>query len=750
MASIGVDFGSAYARMGSLRSGVPTLLPFHDGSPWVPSVVCVDDGEILVGTAALACATTHPTCTVRGVKRILGRTFSEPWVDRLRARLPFATEPGRDDKLLVRLGRCAVEPEAVAELILRRVITCAEGTCRTFPLSAVIGVPTWFEASACDALERAAHRAGFLRVELMHEAVAAALAHPTCQSGLTAVVDLGASACSASVLRVGPEEVVLLSSATDRGAGGEEVDHVLLQWVRESLEERHGPARDDACVLESMRQACEWARRDMLHHDTTVASVSYASVAWGIRPQRVGFQRAGVEALMRPIAKRVESVCEQALSDADIDAASLSAIYVVGGMADTAVFRAAIERSLGSITLSSVPASDAVALGATIRAAVIDGLVQGVPLVDARGAQPPTSDVVPVLEPVANQQTEAPEFAPSEEQEDDFEHDDTTSALFTAELLHGSQRHPKGIPLEASCEEPVCSNRRSFRVQGPVRDPIVDRADAICRHMTPLKSVSERSVDVLLRTLSEIEHDGFVERAVSHMQRAASYEVRSALVGYIQRFVDGHEHHLGPVVAVAAAGDALRLMNALASRASESARRAIGFGLRSSFATVRMHALACVTQDNNSWLDWQYLQPLLTDGEQEVRLQVLELMTQRRFAAAGLALARRIRSDVFDHLSVQERKLLLDALALVSPKRAETYAIGLLESNRLFASNEHNQSRAIAADYLARSDTKEALDALERNAQRWFVNASVVRSSASRAARKVEHRRSTMPPPPKP
>ena len=385
MASIGVDFGSAYVRMGTLRAGVPTLLRFPDGSPFVPSVVCVDDGEILVGTPALACATTHPACTVRGVKRILGRTFSEPWVERLRPQLPFATEAGRDDELLVRLGRCAVEPEAIAELILRRVVVCAGGTCGT-PLDAVIGVPTWFEASACRALERAALRAGLLRVELMHEAMAAVLAHPTGHSGLTAVVDVGASACTASVLRVNPEEVLLLSSATDRDAGGEELNYVMLQRVRDNLEERHGSACDDVCALESMRRACESARRDLLHHNAAVASISYASVMWGIRLQRVRFDRAEIEALMRPFVERVERICEQALRGADIGASSLSAIHVVGGMANATVFRAAIKRTLGPITLSLVPPSDAVALGTTIRAAVLDGVAQGAVLVDARGA----------------------------------------------------------------------------------------------------------------------------------------------------------------------------------------------------------------------------------------------------------------------------------------------------------------------------------------------------------------------------
>lgn len=274
-------------------------------------------------------------------------------------------------------------------------------------------------------------------------------------------------------------------------------------------------------------------------------------------------------------------------------------------------------------------------------------------------------------------------------------------------------------------------------------DSAVEWAQALCQHLVSKREVPTRAVELLNEHLSAVMHDGFVQSAIGYVATANCTEVRDALFGYLERFVEGHEREIGEVLPRLNGSDALRLLRLLFELKTVDALEAMGDGLRSPFELVRLQTLAYLTMVPGL-VAWEWIAPLLVDSAPALRRQALELCVEWGFPEAGFPLSRRIRGDEFDRLSDWEKRLLFEAASSVSFKRAEILAIAVLEDVRLFSA-AHDQSRAIAAEFLARSDAQDALEALERHAARRFSNAPSVRSVAQRSAQ-VVRRRSTRPP----
>lgn len=727
MASIGIDFGAAHTRAAFVRGRWPEVVYFDNGASFIPSTAVVTGGRVRIGVSNHELSPPEASATIRGVKRLIGRNVDDSVFARA-VRTNTAPIVASGGSVRIQLPTHALDPHDIAAAILGRAIEQATIVHGEAPTTAVLSLPGWLQPHA-PALEKVARSAGLLHVELIPDPIAAALALGVTRERLVAVVDLGASAASVSILRTGPLGVVLLSCASDVASGGDDIDRAMAAWAIDGLHGRFGELSRDARTDEAIRLQCERAKRELASRDAVVVPVPFVSPTLGMQHQHVRFRRDRFESLLRPIVGRFEALARVALGDAGVDADRLQCVFAVGGMSGEPVLRDAIGRALGRIAPFPTLATDAVVLGAAIRAGVIDGRFDGVPLVDTRQSIP--MDIVPSV-PDLKHQCQAPE-----DPDDELEVFETRAEMFEA------ARRAEQENREEPSDVPPISAGRPSAFPATNRDPQVDRAAACCRLLVTMHQVPERSLRLLNRELGSIDHDGFMRQAVAYAAATSSTALQQALIDYVEEHLPRHERLVGELIPKVSADQALRLIGVLSQTKSAKALDSLAPALRSPHLIVRLQALSCLAASSRR-VGWADLAPLLTDPDPDIRRQVLEMVAAHRYPDAGLALSRRIRDGGFDRLAALERMLLLEALASVNVRRAEKMAIEILDRTRLFSSSR-DDSRAIAAEFLSRSDSEDALVALERHARRRFANSASVRESAARAAQ-VVRRRSSRPP----
>lgn len=242
--------------------------------------------------------------------------------------------------------------------------------------------------------------------------------------------------------------------------------------------------------------------------------------------------------------------------------------------------------------------------------------------------------------------------------------------------------------------------------------------------------------------------DTFFPLALAKVGEVRSNQIRGALLQHIARFAEDHEAAMGELLRTSPPEQALDLLATLRDVGSPEALAAAASGLDSPHAVVRLQTIAWLAGESVT-VARDALARLLEDSEPSVRQEALQMVSSHHLTVAGPLLVRRAQSVDFDHLPLWERKALLLAVAALSPHRAETLAIAMLDKGRLFTSEALEQSRAIAAEFLGESSSQDALDALERAVRRRWLNSQALRNAAARGANAVSRRRSSRPPPPR-
>ncbi|MBN1770943.1 MAG: Hsp70 family protein, partial [Deltaproteobacteria bacterium] len=404
---MGIDLGTAYSRAAFVRDGEPRLLQFPDGSHSIPSVVSVGGGTVRAGRAALARASTHPHQTVRAIKRMLGRALDDPLIELFARRFPIGFEAGERGGVVLRLGEERHEVEDVAAALLRHLVEVAEQVLGERPSSAVLTTPYWCGPRQRKALSDAATRAGLSTGQVLSEATCTALSLIEAGAGtrMVAVVDVGAAGCTASVLELAPRRIRLAATAGDPLGGGEDVDWGLVKALLKGLVARVGEFPEDPAVLELLRQTCEGAKRNLAQLSTVTAIVPFLPVGGGLYNQEVLIAREHVELLLADTVSRVSAACRKALEASGLSQQGLAAVVTTGGTARLPAVRAAIERALGTISARRLDPDGSVALGAACQAAMLDGTMDAIAIIDVEAA--------PSAPPPSERRTPQPERMPS-------------------------------------------------------------------------------------------------------------------------------------------------------------------------------------------------------------------------------------------------------------------------------------------------------------------------------------------------
>ena len=383
MPALGVDFGTSRIRAAVVTDDTPQVIQFGDGSHAMPAAVAIEKGAARVGRAAIARAAMNPQNAVLGVKRYLGRSATDPIVERL-ARQCGLSLSGEGEAFGFRIGDRLWQPEHVAAELFKKVWETACQATAIPPEGALITAPYWFGPRQRQALKSAASSAGVDVLQVMSEgtAIALSLAATDLEQRRAAIVDLGAGGCTASILELGPQRVALLATSGSREGGGDDIDHDIVRAMLKGLKAKYGDFDVFPAITEIIRQACEGMKRDLLAVETAQATIPFLPIGTGVSMQQITLERRHFHAMMGNAVERVKAACREAMVAAKLEPSDLDAVYVTGGLSQVPIIREAIVEVLGQVTSRQLDVDGGAAIGAALQSAMMEGRVEPIPTVD--------------------------------------------------------------------------------------------------------------------------------------------------------------------------------------------------------------------------------------------------------------------------------------------------------------------------------------------------------------------------------
>jgi len=367
---LGIDLGTTNSAVGVVDSGFPILLADEDGRRITPSAVWLGpDGTVEVGRKALRRRAVDPEKVLTSVKRLMGRRWDEvsgePGVSR-----------GTDGMPLV----AGIRPEEASAEILKELKRIAEWRMGVPIGKAVITVPAYFNDGQRAATKRAGELAGLEVVRILNEPTAAALAYgldKLMEKSRVAVYDLGGGTFDLSILEMQDGVFQVLATHGDTRLGGDDLDALILGWAaaRESLD----VVQLGAEALVRLKIEAERVKIALSESDDTVFRVPFFD---GSRNLEIPITRTELDGLAAPWIARTLRHCRQAMADAGMKPEDLDAVVLVGGSTRMPAVRTAVAEFFGREPDVSQHPDEAIALGATVQAGVLDGSLRRMVLLD--------------------------------------------------------------------------------------------------------------------------------------------------------------------------------------------------------------------------------------------------------------------------------------------------------------------------------------------------------------------------------
>ncbi len=383
---IGIDLGTTNSCVAVMEGSEPVVIANEEGRRTTPSVVAfMDNGERKIGDPAKRQAITNPTRTVSSIKRFMGQRFSE--VGKETTRMSYKVVSGDNNTVKVEIENRSYSPQEISAMILQKMKKVAEDFLGQEVTEAVVTVPAYFNDSQRQATKEAGEIAGLNIKRIINEPTAAALAYGLDKRNkdLTiAVYDLGGGTFDISVLELGDGVFEVKSTNGDTHLGGDDFDHVIIDWLADSFKEQERiDLRKDPMALQRLKDAAEKAKVELSSSTETEINLPYITAADGVPKHLVmKLSRAKFEQLADGLVKRTLEPCRLALKDAGLTAADIDEIILVGGSTRIPRIQQAVEEFFGKKPNKGVNPDEVVAVGAAIQGGVLSGDVQDVLLLD--------------------------------------------------------------------------------------------------------------------------------------------------------------------------------------------------------------------------------------------------------------------------------------------------------------------------------------------------------------------------------
>ena len=384
---IGIDLGTTNSCVAVMDGKNPKVIENAEGMRTTPSIVAfTDDGERLVGQPAKRQAVTNPERTIFAVKRLIGRRYDDPTVEKDKKLVPYKIVKASNGDAWVEVDGQTYSPSQVSAFILQKMKETAEAHLGQKVDQAVITVPAYFNDAQRQATKDAGKIAGLEVLRIINEPTAAALAYGLDKSkaGTIAVYDLGGGTFDVSILEIGDGVFEVKSTNGDTFLGGEDFDMRLVGYLADEFQKEQGiNLRNDKLALQRLKEAAEKAKIELSSTTQTEINLPFITADQsGPKHLTMKLTRAKFEALVDDLVQKTIEPCRKALKDAGLSAGEIGEVILVGGMTRMPKIQEVVKQFFGKEPHKGVNPDEVVAIGAAIQAGVLQGDVKDVLLLD--------------------------------------------------------------------------------------------------------------------------------------------------------------------------------------------------------------------------------------------------------------------------------------------------------------------------------------------------------------------------------
>ena len=383
---IGIDLGTTNSCVAVLEGNEPVVIANSEGKRTTPSIVAfVEGGERKVGDPAKRQAITNPEKTIFSIKRFMGETYDQ--VQKEIGRVPYKVVRGDNNTPRVDIEGRLYTPQEISAMVLQKMKKTAEDYLGQEVTEAVITVPAYFSDAQRQATKEAGEIAGLTVRRIVNEPTAASLAYgldKTNKDMKIAVFDLGGGTFDISILELGDGVFEVKSTNGDTHLGGDDFDHVIIDWLAEEfLREEGVDLRKDPMALQRLKEAAEKAKIELSSTTSTEINLPYIMPVNGVPKHLVKtLTRAKFEQLADSLIQACIEPCRQSLKDAGLSTSDIDEVILVGGSTRIPAVQAIVEKFFGKAPSKGVNPDEVVAVGAAIQGGVLTGEVKDVLLLD--------------------------------------------------------------------------------------------------------------------------------------------------------------------------------------------------------------------------------------------------------------------------------------------------------------------------------------------------------------------------------
>ena len=384
---IGIDLGTTNCCISVLEGGAVQIISNKEGGRTTPSVVgFTEKDERLVGQIAKRQAVTNPANTLYAVKRLIGRKFNSPEVEKMRGTVPFDIIEAPNGDAHIRVLDRTYSPPEISAIVLQRLKLAAEEFLGDTVSEAIITVPAYFDDMQRQATRDAGKIAGLEIERIINEPTAAALAYgfDKNKSEKVVVYDLGGGTFDISILEINDGVFEVLSTSGNTFLGGEDFDQRIINWLLETFQSENGiDLKDDRLALQRLKEAAERAKCELSSvAETTVNLPFIAADASGPKHINTVLTREKFEELVQDLVEQSVEPCQKALWDAKLQPADIDKVILVGGQTRSPIIARTVKEVFGKEPSAEINPDEVVAMGAAIQGGVLTGDIKDIVLLD--------------------------------------------------------------------------------------------------------------------------------------------------------------------------------------------------------------------------------------------------------------------------------------------------------------------------------------------------------------------------------
>ncbi|MBI1834084.1 MAG: molecular chaperone DnaK [Candidatus Andersenbacteria bacterium] len=383
---LGIDLGTTNSAVAYVEGGEPVIIENSEGNRTTPSVVATKNGERLVGVVAKRQAVVNSANTIFSAKRLIGRRFSDPAVQKAKAMLPYDVREGSDGSVEIKFGDKWLRPAEISAMVLQKLKSDAESKLGHEIKEAVITVPAYFDDSQRKATKDAGTIAGFNVKRIINEPTAAALAYGLDKKKEEKIVvfDLGGGTFDVSVLEVSADTIEVVATHGDTYLGGDDFDQRIIDWLINEFKKQEGiDLSKDQMALQRLKESAERAKHELSSSNQTEINQPFITTGpEGPKHLVLTLTRAKLEELTADLIDKTITVTKEALKEAGLSASEINEVVLVGGQTRMPKVVAAVKELFGKEPHKNINPDEVVAAGAAIQGGIMTGDVKDVLLLD--------------------------------------------------------------------------------------------------------------------------------------------------------------------------------------------------------------------------------------------------------------------------------------------------------------------------------------------------------------------------------